>query len=99
MLLNTEEARLGVAPRHAVHIDGVSYVGRGALRRYPMVSLQISIKHRFAGISAAFFAHRRANSQESAMTGLEIPLRDQQLLVGFLAEHSHHDVNVEDPFP
>jgi hypothetical protein len=32
-------------------------------------------------------------------TLLEIPVRDQQQLVVFLAEHSHHEVNVEDPFP
>ena len=32
-------------------------------------------------------------------TLLEVPLRDQRRLVVFLAEHSHHEVDVEDPFP
>jgi hypothetical protein len=32
-------------------------------------------------------------------TLLEVPLRDQRRLAVFLAEHSHHDVDVEDPFP
>jgi hypothetical protein len=32
-------------------------------------------------------------------TLLEVPLRDQRRLAAFLAEHSHRDVAVEDPFP
>jgi hypothetical protein len=41
MLLNTEGATLGVEPRHAVCIGGVSYVGGGVLRRYTLISFQI----------------------------------------------------------
>jgi hypothetical protein len=32
-------------------------------------------------------------------TLLEVPFRDQRRLAVFLAEHAHHDVDVEDPFP
>jgi hypothetical protein len=56
MLLNIEGATLGVEPRHAVYIGGVSYVGGRALRRYTLISFQIDHASLCSNFSGFFVA-------------------------------------------